>query len=224
MKKIIFCLLVTFALLLGVAACSSGADSEFTKDEFGNQVLSSDRGNTTFVEDIPYASKYNNTSVSLTEFGAYQNISNYSYNLFILITLDVSNLSDEELHWLRESDLEVNSYITSEDNGYDFDSMPELGNLLLTDSKELVFVFTTSFFKENRYDFSESKVCVAVSAKQEETYEYENSEGKVSDLHKSEALQYTISLDADLSSPETIEQPLYEYIVKWLNNKANQLG
>ena len=161
-------------LALCLLVCSSCADSgprhKSYEDENGNFVIESDGRKTVSVSELPASVPYNDKSISLTSVAFYQNCTNYSYSLFTVITLDVSALDDSEIHWLRNSDLDVDSYITCEANEYDFDSSYPLGNVLFTDSKELVFVEMSSLFKENRYGFEDSKVRVSVLVTQEDTY------------------------------------------------------
>ena len=185
--------------------------------------MESRRGTTIFPNTLPANVTYNDTHLTVKSINAYQSYTSYQYTLFLVITLDVSVLTDAQLHWLRESDMRVNAYLTSEANEDDFDSMPKLGSLLHADGKTLQVVLTSSFWDENRYDFSESEITLNIELKQEETYEYTGSDREVVDLNKTHSLHYTVTLPKRLPEAETISEPLYSYISDWLGDKADSL-
>ena len=223
LKMLIF-LPLAFAILF-LSACASATDSTPQSnnyyDDDGNFVIESTGNKTVMIDEIPYSVPYNGKVITLESVEFYENCPNYSYNLFTVITLDVSNLSEAEIHWIRESDLSVKAYITSEANDYDFSSGVALGSILFTDTNKLIFVQTSSFFKENRHSFGNSDISVSVVAKQEETYQYTNAEGKTSNLHKTEEITYRTTISKTIPDAEEIEMPLYDYVVKWLNSKAD---
>jgi len=223
-KQSLAIFLLTISLIFCSSCSGSNSDVESYKDENGNFIIETDGRRTVMTSDLPISVPYNEKSVTLTDVSCYQNNTDYSYNLFIVITLDVSNLDDSELHWLRESDMDVTSYITCEANDYDFDSASLLGNILWTDRKELVFVNTSSFFKENRHGFEGSELSTSISVSQEDTYEYKNSSGETSDLNKTEVITYEMTIGDAITDAEKIEKPLYDHIVDWLQSKANMFS
>lgn len=220
LKKTFLCMFV-IVLVLCISSCSDkSTDFSSYRDENGNFIIESEGRRTTSPAELPVEITYNDSSISFEKAEFYQTCSDYSYTLFIVATLDVSSLTDTQLHWLRESDLKMRAYITSEKNGYDFESAPSLGSLLLTDSNELVFVATSSFWKENRYGFEESDVVVALEVTQEETYVYMNSDGKTTNLNKIEEVSYKTTTGTEITDAETIGEPLYSHIADWLYSKA----
>lgn len=223
MKKLTFLLAL---LMLSCSSCSGLAvDSEPVStdyyDENGNFVYESDDRRSVHVSEIPASIPYNGKSITLTDVSFYQNCVDYSYTLFIVSTLDISELDDSELHWLRESDISVDSYITCEANKYDFESTAALGSVLFEDDAKLVFVETSSFFDENRHGFENSEVSACVSVTQEETYEYKRTDGTTSELNKTEEISYKTTTGDSITDAEQIEEPVYGYIAKWLNSKAS---
>jgi len=222
MKKLF--ILLTTAVFLLCTACSQQSQNEITHSttEDGNRVTISKSNTTVFFEELPAELSYNEKEISITSVSAYQGYSknSYSYVLFIIVRLDVENLEDDELHWLRESDLNMDVFLTSTENDYDFDRMNPLGNLLTADKNEICFVFTSSFFKENRHAFDGSKITVTQSVEIEETYEYVDNDNDVHNLHKTNGLHYNMVLPNDMPSPEEIEAPLYGWIAEWLSNEA----
>lgn len=228
MKRLI-ALFLTLTLILALAACGSGSsDSGFkttmTTDEYGNNVIEFEGCRTAMIDTLPYDLVYNNSHISLIDISFYENVADYSHNLFIVTTLDVSELSEEQLHWLRESDLDVNAYLTSENNGYDSTPASFLGSLYYTDTEKLIFVHTSSFGRENRYSFSGAELSLTVTVTQEETYEHKFDDGSTSNFNKEEKLHYSGIVDENLPDAETIEEPLYSYVVKWLRNEADFYG
>jgi len=209
--------------LLACSSCSNGSNDYGVKsstDEQGNFIIETKGSRTIRISELPGSLKYNDTSVSLESVRIFQSKYDYEYTLYVVTTVDVSNLSDDELHWFRESDFDSAVYLTNDKNKYDFDSMNLLGSLLLTDEKQIYFVYTTSFISENRYSFDSVELSVSLNTKQEETFEYTNDKGEKTDLHRTESLGYNFTQDTTPDSIETLEQPLYENLVKWLNQKS----
>lgn len=219
-----FITLFLFFLLFALSACtsvSSPTNRPTTySDDDGNFVVEDVGRKTVMIDEIPYSVPYNEKKVTLESVRFFENCPRYSYNLFVVITLDVSDLSEAEIHWLRESDLSVSTYITNEENGYDFSRASILGNLLLTDTNKLIFVQTSSFFNENRHSFQNSDISVSVTVTQEETYQYKNSKGEVSNQNRTEEITYRTTISEAIPDAEEIEKPLYDYVADWLYSKA----
>lgn len=224
MRKARIILIAIIVLVIFVSGCthssSSIYDSEWATDPSGNRVLVYEGSFTTFPDNLPADIQYNDSFVTVEKITFYQNSPKYSYNLFMVVTLNVSELDDSQIHWLRESDLDVIAYLTNEKNDYDFDRMSPLGSLLVEDQHKIHFVFTSSFLKENRYTFAGSEITLAIDLKQEETYEYVSSKGDSYDKNVVQALHYTVAVPDSIPEAETIPQPLYKYVAEWLNDKA----
>lgn len=219
-RKYFAFVLAILCILLGSSCSNSKSSLSSYRDENGNFIVESEGRRSVSPSQLPVDIPYNDNSISIEKVEFYQLYLDYSYTLFVITTLGVRSLTEAQLHWLRESDLAVRIYITSEDNSYDFKSASALGNVHMLDTGELVFVATSSFFDENRYGFENSKITVAVEVTQEETYEYKNSSGKVSNLHKVEEVSYSTMTEDTIADAETIGEPLYSYIAEWLYSKA----
>lgn len=207
-------------LLLFFCSSCSNSDQAINNyhDENGNFIIEANGNRTVMTSELPISVPYNDKSITLTDVSFYQNCTDYSYNLFVVITMDVSELDDNEIHWLRESDIKVNSYITCDANGYDFDSASQLGSILWTDTKNLVFVKTSSFSKENRYGFESSEISTNIAVTQEDTFEYKDTE-----LNKTEEITYETTIGDSITDAEQIEKPLYDYVSDWLRSKSDKL-
>lgn len=210
------------ALLVVCVGCSNNEgthDLESGLNEAGNFYSNSNRGYTEFFDELPYTISYNGNSISVEDVAAYEvQTSNYAYTLYVVIKVDASSLDAAAFHWLREEDVSANVYITSEKNEYDFKSAYRLGSL--DSGKTISFVFISSPLDKCRYSFSGGEVTVSISIKQEDTYEYEKADGGTGKIHKENSGMYTLVLPDELPSAETIPEPLYGYVVKWLAAEA----
>lgn len=223
MKRII-ATFICIEIIFSMCACSSqGGSVSSYRDENGNFIIEEEGHRTVMPEEIPFDLPYNGSTITLSDVQFYENCVGYSYTLFTIVTLDVSQLDEASLHWLRESDLDVHEYITSEENDYDFDRASPLGSVLLTDSKELVFVFISSMLKENRKSFAGSEISIVVEATQEEKYEYKNSNNETVEANKTEEINYSTETGGSINNAEYIKKPLYDYVSKWLREKANSI-
>lgn len=219
MKKIRLCA-VALAAALVLASCSGGGEQEKTyTDDAGNSVTESERGKTISAKALPAAVEYNGNEIQLTGVEVYDAVANYSHNLYIVVTLDASALSDEDFHWLQESDLDVSCFITHEGNEYSNDLAHPLGVLAYTDTKEIQVVRTSDFGKENRNSFIDATIGVTVKVTQGEKYEYTTSSGKTGEMNKADSLLYRYHIDQEPAPAEDIAEPLYSHIVDWLTGK-----
>ncbi|MGN0444197.1 MAG: hypothetical protein ACI4F5_06255 [Acutalibacteraceae bacterium] len=199
-KKV--CIIVAVIILcLFLSSCTSV--SPITKNENGNSVLSSDRGNTIFYNTLPAALKYNDKSVSLVDVQTYQkyNTSSYTYDLYVFCNFDISALSDAEQHWLCKDDITIRSFLTNDKNALDFKSLDMYE--FTYDSKTATVKFTTPLLSENRYSFAQSELTITAEAEQEETYPYTNSEGEESMLNKVESFHFTLNIEDEPADLDT---------------------
>lgn len=183
---IIVCSIVAF-IVLALSILSVWATQKIksmnTVDENGNRVLSSDGYDTTFFDALPATLKYNDKQITLTNIEAWQDCIEYNYYLFVKATFDISDLSEAEQHWLLDEDFNCSAYVTCNTNHVDFERLKN------TNSKHDKTTLTVSFSSMNwndsmRHSFDNCEVRICADVKQEETYEYVNSEGKTSDLNK----------------------------------------
>lgn len=222
MKKICLCALALVSALV-FAACSGGESNEEKRytDEAGNNVTEDEKGCTIFAKSLPTVMDYNGKNVQLTSVDLYESVVDHSYYLYIVTTLDASDLTDDEFYWLHESDLETICYITSEENEYDFDRAPNLGCLYDEDAKTIQYVSMSDYMKENRYSFAGSKLTVVATTTQKEQYEYENKDGDTRSLDKENEIMYSIDVESDLLGVDEIPNPLHDNIARWLYDKAD---
>lgn len=165
-------------------------------------------------EELPYSFEINGKTLSLNSVDTYEAKTDSGYHLYIVTELDVASLAEDQIRQMRDDDLLcVDVDITSEDNKIDDEYAMILGSLYYTDTKKLVYVHMSNIglggvsSEPYLHSFIDSAYTVSISLK-DETYDIPNyylfCRGTV-----------TKTLD-----PETISKPLHDYIVKWLNDKA----
>ena len=223
MKRIIS-MLLCIVIVISMCACSGQNESVSNyHDEDGNFIIESEGHRTVMPKEIPFGLPYNGNTVTLSDVRFYEICVEYSYMFFTVVTLDVSQLDEASLHWLRESDLDVSAFITNEKNDYDFDLAPALGNVLFTDSNELVIVFVSSLLKVNRKSFAGSEISVVIKAAQEEKFEYVDSDGKTKKVNKIEEIHYSTTTGDSIEDVKNIDDNLYAYILEWLNEMVDSI-
>lgn len=214
MKRLIVLLLVVIQMLVLCSCAHEKHEHRYENetDKYGNTVFVDPMRRTAIIDKLPYDLKYNETSVALTDVKLYEMCPKYSHSLFIVVTLDVSDLDDAQLHWLLESDMSVKPYITCEKNGYDFKGADLLGKLHNIDNKTLEFVFTSSFTEENRHSFADSSISTTVCIKQEK------------DGSLDEALQYAMTVPSPVPDFSEMDQVLLKFVPDWLQEKVDSFS
>ena len=222
-KKISLLFINVLLIIIIVCGCAESSESslQVQRNDNGDLVTTSNSGNTVMASSLPAPILYNDSSFSFASVEAYEVCSDYEYYLYLVAELDLSDLTDSEKHWLQE-DLSKRAYISSEANSLDFDPATVLGTLF--DGDKAYVVFTSSFSKSYRHSFSNSVALVIIVAEQEATHDYTDAEGKTYKLHNREEVDYKLTIPSSLPSAESIPEPLYSYIVKWLGEKTNSLS
>ena len=218
MRKLVVLMLI-FSICLSMIACESVKNTDPTQpptDSDGNRIEYSERGKSVNIDNLPCTIEYNGSTFELTGIDMYESYSEetYSYFLYAVVSFDVSNLTDAEVHWLQKED--TMAYMLYDENRaedeYDFTHMAELGSLYLTDTHELFYVFTPSYFTAYRDSFAGAYCSFSINVQQEETYVYD----KDTDLNKEYRYAYSFDIPTDMADSESIERPLYDDRAKWL--------
>lgn len=222
MKKLtlLLALLMVFCTSCTGTESDSKSNSTSYKDENGNLIIENEGGRSVVVSKVPVSVPYNGKSITWTDISFYQDDSDDIYTLFIVTTFDVSELDDSELHQLSESDLSVDSNITCDANEYDFAPADSFGCVLMDNNTKLVIVESSSFSDVTIHGFENSGVNCRVSVTQEETYEYERTDGTQSERNKTEKLSYNITTGNPITDFEKLEDPLHEHIVDMIISSA----
>ncbi len=222
MRKITLFLVLLF--LLNLIACKDEDiqnDSYFIRDENDNSVLVSDRGNTVFANETPVDIPYNESKFTLLDVDFYEHYYSgyYQYALIAIVTFSMNELPESELHWLTKEDLEIDVYLTCEDNLYDFDALDFVG---CCDYENGIYkyIYCTPFGDGSRYSFVGSKVSTVIDAKQKATYESVNSNGEMSKYRKHESLHFSDVVPDDVPGMEEMPTLTQRYFGVWITNKA----
>ena len=213
MKKSILLILLVSVFML--CSCSSTSSSNSYTLEDGTVVRESESGTDYTFKSLPFDIPYNDTFVTFESIEYYEDLLDYSHHLYCVITLDVSQLDDAQLHWLTESDLNISGALFHEKNKYDVylrdtgitSSYALIGmtdpdtylcfmNSRIDSKNKLICIFTSDFSEENRYSFSGADFNVTIEISQDETYIYTSSDGEASARPKTnEATLFTVVPD-----------------------------
>lgn len=194
MKKLVA--LVVMCLLLSACGAKKSDPVIISYDNLGNKISTQKGGMDIDADNLPCAIPFNGKNVYLKSFELCESKSDDgTYSLYSFVTLDVSELDEEEINDLRYKKIDASCYIDSAKNDLDFSRMTDLGNFLWTDTKELILVSISSLtainseyyysFKDNPFDYS-----VFVYIEQQDKYEVETSSGSKYKTNKTNRLSY----------------------------------
>lgn len=141
------------------------------------------------LKDLPSDMKLNDSKLTLKDISLYQSYYNYEWYVYATITLDISDLTEQEKHWIDkdatetfDSDKIINPdiYLTCEDNLIDSDSMAKYGYADIDDCRIFFFGKSTTY----KNDFKNSEINASISIQQDETYKSTSKDGKEYSLNK----------------------------------------
>lgn len=204
--------LLVFALCfgLGVTGCSNRAPEESMEiDEDGNYIHVSNLSTVYSPAELPYSVPYNETEIVFNSIDVYQDKYNSEYRVNVLITLDTSNLTEDEYHWLCEEDIEYESCsIKSEENNFDED-LSYRGRITGDDSLILVFYNRNGYRNSvEGYDIS-----AQIWIQQQEMATYENSDGEIAKGNRSHDILLTFE-DIKPQSTNDIPENIYNAMLE----------
>ncbi|MCI9271800.1 MAG: hypothetical protein HFH11_11775 [Dorea sp.] len=183
MKKKLMAILLGLTISVFTVACSND---------------SLDRGEKETFDELPGEMKLNGSTLSLEDISIYQSENNYEWYVYATLSVDISNLSEEEKHWLDKDNDEVHGvdrilnpkiYLTCEDNNIDFDDMMDYGYSDVGNYR--VYFFGKLDTYKNNFDHSEATVSIGI--KQDETYKTKNKDGDELELNKNNEYKYHIT-------------------------------
>lgn len=218
--------LFSFALVLAIAVLCSCRNSNSVSvtsgySEDGVFYIDMEGHHSESPKSLPYSLAYNGKQVVLDSVDAYEvQGEDYAHTLYIVTTITAADLTDEEFHWLISEDLDICTYITCEANEYDFSGAYLLGKCTDSDRKQITVVHISSPYDNCRYSFANSNISVSIQCSQKETYDWESEDGKTYKHHKINELIYRFAAPSNIQNAETIPEPIYSTIVKWLSEKA----
>lgn len=231
MKKLLFLLICLCVVLSGCgnssfwSASSQKPASTTATDDNGNTTRTENSGDTTIAENLPCAIKYNGKNVYLKSVDFYEHYDDggtYSYFLYCVVTFDVSELDNADVHWLQKEDADVYALYNEpeKENDTNFKHIGKLGSLFVEESGELLYAFAPSNFSAYRNSFGGKGYAVSMDLKQEETYETTRN----SELRKVNRITYFGDIPESMPDSEEIPQPIYGYMAKWVKEQADFFG
>lgn len=231
MKKMIAFLICIAMFLTGCgnsgfwSASSQKPASTTATDDNGNTTMTGKSGDTTIADNLPCAIKYNGKNVYLKSVDFYEHYDDggtYSYFLYCVVTFDVSELDNADVHWLQKEDADVYALYNEpeKENDTNFKHIGKLGSLFVEESGELLYAFAPSNFSAYRNSFGGKGYAVSMDLKQEETYETPKS----SELRKVNRITYFGDIPESMPDSEEIPQPIYGYMTKWVKEQADFFG
>lgn len=184
-KRMILSVFILFAFM--ITGCSTNVQQE-----------SANRGLEVDIKNLPFDDmQYNAEKMKLENVAIYteKSSSGFGYYPYVIVTIDKTGLSEENFYWMiKEKDIDVTCYYTSEENEVDFSRMPLLKSYY--NDTQLVYIFD-DYNNEYKHDFSDIELDVVLNLTQEEKYEYKNDEGDITDLNKVNS--YTCRINSDYS-------------------------
>lgn len=164
MKKTVSIILL-LVLMLGLVACgdsstnSSYTDNGATTYDDGSFSFSTPSGGTSWsIASIPFEMDLDGKAVQIASMNFFELYADHGYTAYILVSLDRTNLSDDDIYWMTKSDkyttskeLDMNVYATSEENEIDGKTLNSAGSAY--DEQYLYFLFYSDLC---RYSFMNS--------------------------------------------------------------------
>lgn len=230
MKKLVALLIV--CLLLSSCSAKKNDPVIISYDALGNKISTQKKGMDIDAENLPCAIPFNGKNVYLKCFELCESkLDDGTYSLYSFVTLDVSELGEEEINDLRRKKIDASCYIDSKKNDLDFSCMTDLGNFLWTDTKELILVSISSLtaidsnyyysFKDNPLDYS-----VFIYIEQQDKYEVETSSGEKYKTNKTNRLSYFPNTDTIKSAfiqEDDIDPQLDSFVADSLLNYLGRM-
>lgn len=181
-KKTILILLFS---LFYISICSCDNPKNINTADIQNVpeglVMSEALDNTFIIESIPQQLPYNNTFIVVDSFTCFEEFINYSYEVYCELIIDVSQLSDTELHYLGDGsefsfDTDMNIGILLEDVNSDDYIHLHRTSCELIDGKYIIQYSTVSTI-EHRDSFKGKELSLHLGlineGSEEHTYMYD---------------------------------------------------
>ena len=157
-------------VLILIPACTL-ADIVRSTDQFGNDcyTYTDDDGEISYTvtpESFPFSFDYNGKEVVILRADFYQAKIGYGYYPFYHIKLDVSQLTDDEIYWMRKVDMDIllPFYVPNLDAGSDaITYLSKIVNVLWTDIKEIDIILYGD--KAQRYSLEGCTIFCTVNFK-----------------------------------------------------------
>ena len=217
MKKF-FILLVTCILLLAGSQYNSKRSHSLDANTYRDSdiIYESESGKSYSIDALPYDMVYNDITIKLLSSEYYQSKTDHGYNIYVVLNLDISDLSDDDLYWIEKDEaLASRVYLDKGKNNINFDGMSELCYLDVKGVRKIAFWN----HEEYRYDFEATEATISIDIDQNETYKYKSDEGKTTLLNKTYTYFFNYTIEGtDIKSESDIDSTLYNKMIKSFDN------
>ncbi|NLJ95014.1 MAG: hypothetical protein GX326_05950 [Clostridiaceae bacterium] len=134
MKRLIRLMVILFSLIVLLTACE---DIEWSS----TQKTEPEPTEQTRFEELPVTIRYEDTSFDLINVEMFENEYEYLFNQYFIFTLDVSNLSEKQQHFLNKEDIDYSISMKYDDERYSLHSVKRI--LFNDDSVIKIYVIST---------------------------------------------------------------------------------
>lgn len=128
------------------------------------------------VDTLPYDMDYNGTKIPIKSVEIYQDKVNYEWSPYLVIHFDITDVSDDQLHWLTtvdwsslEADLDIDATYSSAQNELKYSHFSLMKKYYNRDEQDLAFLYL-GYLDKGRKDFSDIVGDVDIKLRQDETY------------------------------------------------------
>lgn len=123
----------SLVVLTVLAGCAPPSDGEKTTPK---TTLSQ-----THFDELPFSVPYEDSSFQVAKIEAYDSVENFTHNLYCILTLDVSNLSEKQVNFLYKDDLDIDGSFKYKDKEI---NLTRVFRTYFTDSKKVNIYFVNS--------------------------------------------------------------------------------
>lgn len=224
MKKIKYASILV-AIMLLISGCSemlisSGHSDEADSkvfDEHGNELIySSDRLCKYSLANPPAEMDYQDMTIKLAKLNVYQLSADHSFVPYVIVSMDLRAMSEDELYWFIKEDFEGSCYITHAANEHDKRRLSYICSVDQGGYRNIVYALVT---EQNRYEFSDFTLNVEFQIVQEDA---------LSGKSENERMKYIYYFEQNYEDvPESlysINQGMQDSINKGLERIASLYG
>lgn len=206
-------LLITLSILFVLCGCASTESYKVKPD--GTTISIYDRGTDVTYQNLPCKIQIDDKSITIESVDFYQDKAKHGYNLYAIMTVDTSKLTDDDIYWIDKDDvLDIRLNVDSEENNFESEYLSTISYLDSSNKRYISYLL----MDESRYSFENADYDISVNATQKEKYMYNDSQ-----LQKENSYYvFNIKVSNGLSIPSSkeIEPEMYEAMVTAINNLA----
>lgn len=161
MKKVCILLLIMFSIF--ITGCHKLEIPQLETGPDGEQVNVLPNGLDCKLKKLPYKMDFDGKSIIYSSVDIYQMESEHGYYPFVVMCIDLTSLTDDEIYWSKEEDsIESEVFFQSPSNDINFTTM----NYVSSFDKDKYRYFVFGYFDESKKDFSDIELNCTITLKQ----------------------------------------------------------